>query len=162
MSHCYALFFGHVVHFIYCYALFVRVIHFLHCYALWFVGFLKRPVVLFFLCQYCTPGSWLTDLSLGRYDVREKKCVKKVSKGCSRLVLSDFFACFCINICHILSLNFQNAPFFVNHIMKGPWMWFPSCICICSCVFHNLIMWIWFIVWLCLCMYACVRLWFII
>ena len=35
MSHCYALFFGHVVHFIYCYALFVRrEVHFIHCYAL--------------------------------------------------------------------------------------------------------------------------------
>ncbi|WOK91478.1 hypothetical protein Cni_G00169 [Canna indica] len=28
--------------------------------------------------QYCFPGMWLSDLTRGRYEVREKKCVKKV------------------------------------------------------------------------------------
>ncbi|XP_073108926.1 uncharacterized protein [Elaeis guineensis] len=29
--------------------------------------------------QYCFPGMWLSDLTRGRYEVREKKCVKKGS-----------------------------------------------------------------------------------
>lgn len=28
--------------------------------------------------QYCFPGMWLSDLTRNRYEVREKKCVKKV------------------------------------------------------------------------------------
>ncbi|XP_058095380.1 uncharacterized protein LOC131240877 [Magnolia sinica] len=31
--------------------------------------------------QYCFPGMWLSDLSRGRYEVREKKCVKKKRRG---------------------------------------------------------------------------------
>ncbi|GAV71288.1 DUF1639 domain-containing protein [Cephalotus follicularis] len=30
--------------------------------------------------QYCFPGMWLSDLTKGRYEVREKKCVKKQQK----------------------------------------------------------------------------------
>ncbi|XP_043702779.1 serine/threonine-protein kinase pakG [Telopea speciosissima] len=30
--------------------------------------------------QYCFPGMWLSDLTRGRYEVREKKCVKKQKK----------------------------------------------------------------------------------
>ncbi|XP_064936584.1 COPII coat assembly protein SEC16 isoform X1 [Musa acuminata AAA Group] len=31
--------------------------------------------------QYCFPGMWLSDLTRGRYEVREKKCAKKTSYG---------------------------------------------------------------------------------
>ncbi|XP_073007281.1 uncharacterized protein [Typha latifolia] len=31
--------------------------------------------------QYCFPGMWLSDLTRGRYEVREKKCVKKRRRG---------------------------------------------------------------------------------
>ncbi|KAG6490886.1 hypothetical protein ZIOFF_049036 [Zingiber officinale] len=31
--------------------------------------------------QYCFPGMWLSDLSRGRYDVREKRCNKKRRLG---------------------------------------------------------------------------------
>ncbi|XP_073115197.1 uncharacterized protein [Elaeis guineensis] len=31
--------------------------------------------------QYCFPGMWLSDLTRGRYEVREKKCVKKKRRG---------------------------------------------------------------------------------
>ncbi|XP_077251036.1 uncharacterized protein LOC143890289 [Tasmannia lanceolata] len=31
--------------------------------------------------QYCFPGMWLSDLTKGRYEVREKKCVKKKRRG---------------------------------------------------------------------------------
>nr|XP_029121050.1 uncharacterized protein LOC105047334 isoform X6 [Elaeis guineensis] len=31
--------------------------------------------------QYCFPGMWLSDLTRGRYEVREKKCVKKENTG---------------------------------------------------------------------------------
>lgn len=31
--------------------------------------------------QYCYPGLWLSDLPRGRYEVREKKCVKKKPRG---------------------------------------------------------------------------------
>ncbi|KAJ6851839.1 putative protein TPRXL isoform X2 [Iris pallida] len=31
--------------------------------------------------QYCFPGMWLSDLTRGRYEVREKKCVKKKPRG---------------------------------------------------------------------------------
>ncbi|KAJ8633345.1 hypothetical protein MRB53_026681 [Persea americana] len=31
--------------------------------------------------QYCFPGMWLSDLTRGRYEVREKKCVKKKRTG---------------------------------------------------------------------------------
>ncbi|KAJ6414868.1 hypothetical protein OIU84_003809 [Salix udensis] len=30
--------------------------------------------------QYCFPGMWLSDLTKSRYEVREKKCVKKKTK----------------------------------------------------------------------------------
>lgn len=33
---------------------------------------------IFGCVQYCFPGMWLSDLTRGRYEVREKKCVKKV------------------------------------------------------------------------------------
>lgn len=41
----------------------------------------KRPKVVEKALHYCTPGNWLGDLSRGRYDVREKKSVKKKPKG---------------------------------------------------------------------------------
>ncbi|XP_042442740.1 uncharacterized protein LOC122027797 isoform X3 [Zingiber officinale] len=31
--------------------------------------------------QYCFPGMWLSELTRGRYEVREKKCVKKKRRG---------------------------------------------------------------------------------
>ncbi|CAL9132569.1 unnamed protein product [Musa textilis] len=31
--------------------------------------------------QYCFPGMWLSDLTRGRYEVREKKCAKKRRRG---------------------------------------------------------------------------------
>eukprot|EP00268_Persea_americana_P037208 TRINITY_DN3685_c0_g1_i3.p1 TRINITY_DN3685_c0_g1~~TRINITY_DN3685_c0_g1_i3.p1 ORF type:complete len:173 (+),score=50.88 TRINITY_DN3685_c0_g1_i3:458-976(+) len=31
--------------------------------------------------QYCFPGLWLSDLTRSRYEVREKKCVKKRRRG---------------------------------------------------------------------------------
>eukprot|EP00268_Persea_americana_P030914 TRINITY_DN2_c0_g1_i1.p1 TRINITY_DN2_c0_g1~~TRINITY_DN2_c0_g1_i1.p1 ORF type:complete len:319 (+),score=76.66 TRINITY_DN2_c0_g1_i1:252-1208(+) len=31
--------------------------------------------------QYCFPGMWLSDLTRSRYEVREKKCVKKKRRG---------------------------------------------------------------------------------
>ncbi|XP_074559947.1 uncharacterized protein LOC141816003 [Curcuma longa] len=31
--------------------------------------------------QYCFPGMWLSDLTRGRYDVREKRCNKKRRMG---------------------------------------------------------------------------------
>ncbi|KAJ8494070.1 hypothetical protein OPV22_015791 [Ensete ventricosum] len=31
--------------------------------------------------QYCFPGMWLSDLTMGRYEVREKKCAKKRRRG---------------------------------------------------------------------------------
>ncbi|XP_057817527.1 uncharacterized protein LOC131030641 [Cryptomeria japonica] len=33
------------------------------------------------LLQYCFPGNWLSDLTKARYEVREKKCVKKKPRG---------------------------------------------------------------------------------
>jgi hypothetical protein len=36
--------------------------------------------------QFVFPGMWLSDLTRGRYEVREKKCVKKVY----RLIPSTF------------------------------------------------------------------------
>ncbi|XP_068325250.1 uncharacterized protein [Pyrus communis] len=39
--------------------------------------------------QYCFPGMWLSDLTRNRYEVREKKCVKKVI-CCSFLLFSSF------------------------------------------------------------------------
>ncbi|KAG6471187.1 hypothetical protein ZIOFF_072288 [Zingiber officinale] len=30
--------------------------------------------------SYCFPGMWLSDLTRGRYEVREKKCAKKKQK----------------------------------------------------------------------------------
>lgn len=41
----------------------------------------KRPKVVEKVLHYCTPGNWLSDLSRGRYDVREKKSGKKKPRG---------------------------------------------------------------------------------
>ncbi|XP_062096442.1 flocculation protein FLO11 isoform X1 [Humulus lupulus] len=37
----------------------------------------KRPKNIDRALQYCFPGMWLSDLTRNRYEVREKKCVKK-------------------------------------------------------------------------------------
>ncbi|KAF4359828.1 hypothetical protein G4B88_020349 [Cannabis sativa] len=37
----------------------------------------KRPKNVDRALQYCFPGMWLSDLTRNRYEVREKKCVKK-------------------------------------------------------------------------------------
>lgn len=37
----------------------------------------KRPKNIDKALQYCFPGMWLSDLTRNRYEVREKKCVKK-------------------------------------------------------------------------------------
>ncbi|WOL20566.1 hypothetical protein Cni_G29371 [Canna indica] len=39
--------------------------------------------------QYCFPGMWLSDLTRGRYEVREKKCVKKKRRGLKGMESSD-------------------------------------------------------------------------
>lgn len=41
----------------------------------------KRPKAVERAIHYCTPGNSLCDLVRGRYDVREKKCVKKKPRG---------------------------------------------------------------------------------
>ncbi|MCO5573171.1 hypothetical protein L7F22_026937 [Adiantum nelumboides] len=41
----------------------------------------KRPKIVERAVHYCTPGNSLSDLSRGRYDVREKKFVKKRPRG---------------------------------------------------------------------------------
>lgn len=41
----------------------------------------KRPKVAEKALLFCTPGNWLGDLSRGRYDVREKKSIKKKPRG---------------------------------------------------------------------------------
>ncbi|MCO5595284.1 hypothetical protein L7F22_049325 [Adiantum nelumboides] len=41
----------------------------------------KRPKIVERALHYCTPGNSLIDLSRGRYDVREKKFVKKRPRG---------------------------------------------------------------------------------
>lgn len=41
----------------------------------------RRPKAVEKALHFCTPGSWLTDISRGRYDVREKKCTKKKPRG---------------------------------------------------------------------------------
>ncbi|KMZ76191.1 hypothetical protein ZOSMA_105G00180 [Zostera marina] len=41
----------------------------------------KRPKNIDKTLQYCSPGMWLSDLTRGRYEVREKKCVKKKRRG---------------------------------------------------------------------------------
>ncbi|GAA0170480.1 hypothetical protein LIER_24728 [Lithospermum erythrorhizon] len=38
----------------------------------------KRPKAIDRMLQYCYPGMWLSDLTRGRYEVREKKSTKKV------------------------------------------------------------------------------------
>nr|XP_027087627.1 uncharacterized protein LOC113709084 [Coffea arabica] len=37
----------------------------------------KRPKTIDRILQYCFPGMWLSDLTRGRYEVREKKCPRK-------------------------------------------------------------------------------------
>ncbi|WOL14586.1 hypothetical protein Cni_G23366 [Canna indica] len=39
--------------------------------------------------QYCFPGMWLSDLTIGRYEVREKKCVKKRRRGLKEMESVD-------------------------------------------------------------------------
>ncbi|KAK1269042.1 hypothetical protein QJS04_geneDACA017079 [Acorus gramineus] len=39
--------------------------------------------------QYCFPGMWLSELTRGRYEVREKKCVKKKRRGLKGLESMD-------------------------------------------------------------------------
>ncbi|XP_074587694.1 uncharacterized protein LOC141843534 isoform X1 [Curcuma longa] len=41
----------------------------------------KRPKNIEKALQYCFPGMWLSDLTRARYEVREKKCVKKKKLG---------------------------------------------------------------------------------
>lgn len=49
----------------------------------------RRPKVVERALHFCTPGSWLSDLSRGRYDVREKKCVKKKPRGLKAMESMD-------------------------------------------------------------------------
>ncbi|KAI5059161.1 hypothetical protein GOP47_0025480 [Adiantum capillus-veneris] len=49
----------------------------------------RRPKVVERALHFCTPGSWLTDLSRGRYDVQEKKCVKKKPRGLKAMESMD-------------------------------------------------------------------------
>uniref|UniRef100_A0A0A9CW85 DUF1639 domain-containing protein n=1 Tax=Arundo donax TaxID=35708 RepID=A0A0A9CW85_ARUDO len=41
----------------------------------------KRAKLVDKTLQYVFPGMWLSDLTKGRYEVREKKCVKKKRRG---------------------------------------------------------------------------------
>ncbi|XP_071920388.1 uncharacterized protein [Coffea arabica] len=41
----------------------------------------KRPKTIDRILQYCFPGMWLSDLTRGRYEVREKKCPRKKRRG---------------------------------------------------------------------------------
>ncbi|XP_039126493.1 uncharacterized protein LOC120262453 isoform X1 [Dioscorea cayenensis subsp. rotundata] len=41
----------------------------------------KRPKNIEKTLQYCFPGLWLSELTRGRYEVRERKCVKKKKRG---------------------------------------------------------------------------------
>lgn len=49
----------------------------------------KRPKVVEKALQYCTPGNWLSDLTRSRYDVREKKSVKKKPRGLKAMESMD-------------------------------------------------------------------------
>lgn len=49
----------------------------------------RRPKAVEKALHFCTPGSWLTDLSRGRYDVREKKCAKKKPRGLKAMESMD-------------------------------------------------------------------------
>eukprot|EP01018_Ginkgo_biloba_P001974 Gb_29718 [translate_table: standard] len=49
----------------------------------------KRPKHVEKLLQNCFPGSWLSDLTRGRYEVREKKCIKKKPRGLKAMESSD-------------------------------------------------------------------------
>lgn len=39
--------------------------------------------------QYCFPGNWLSDLTRARYEVREKKCIKKKPRGLKAMEILD-------------------------------------------------------------------------
>uniref|UniRef100_A0A0D6QVY0 DUF1639 domain-containing protein n=1 Tax=Araucaria cunninghamii TaxID=56994 RepID=A0A0D6QVY0_ARACU len=41
----------------------------------------KRPKNVEKMLQYCFPGNWLSEINKARYEVREKKCVKKKPRG---------------------------------------------------------------------------------
>ncbi|KAH9300654.1 hypothetical protein KI387_012237, partial [Taxus chinensis] len=49
----------------------------------------KRPKNVEKVLQNCFPGSWLSDLTRGRYEVREKKCSKKKPRGLKAMESSD-------------------------------------------------------------------------
>lgn len=49
----------------------------------------RRPKVVEKALHYCSPGSWLGDLTRGRYDVREKKSVKKKPRGLKAMESMD-------------------------------------------------------------------------
>lgn len=49
----------------------------------------RRPKVVEKALHYCSPGSWLSDLARGRYDVREKKSVKKKPRGLKAMESMD-------------------------------------------------------------------------
>ncbi|XP_057867470.1 uncharacterized protein LOC131074805 [Cryptomeria japonica] len=49
----------------------------------------KRPKNVERILQNCFPGSWLSDLTRGRYEVREKKCIKKKPRGLKAMESSD-------------------------------------------------------------------------
>eukprot|EP00249_Psilotum_nudum_P022429 c28515_g1_i3 orf=202-1341(+) len=49
----------------------------------------RRPKVVEKALHYCSPGTWLGDLTRGRYDVREKKSMKKKPRGLKAMESSD-------------------------------------------------------------------------
>eukprot|EP00250_Pteridium_aquilinum_P005289 c15405_g1_i1 orf=139-1266(+) len=49
----------------------------------------RRPKAVERALHFCTPGTWLSDLSRGRYDVREKKCMKKKPRGLKAMESMD-------------------------------------------------------------------------
>jgi hypothetical protein len=94
--------------------------------------------------QYCTPGSWLTDLSLGRYDVREKKCVKKVKHMNLCSYLYAMSTCFCFCHCSEVSLSISiheeildvisTVRIHVNPKLPLLYALVASCVLQCACV----------------------------
>lgn len=49
----------------------------------------KRPKVVEKALHFCMPGNWLSDVTRGRYDVREKKSVKKKPRGLKAMESMD-------------------------------------------------------------------------
>eukprot|EP00268_Persea_americana_P037210 TRINITY_DN3685_c0_g1_i5.p1 TRINITY_DN3685_c0_g1~~TRINITY_DN3685_c0_g1_i5.p1 ORF type:complete len:384 (+),score=64.59 TRINITY_DN3685_c0_g1_i5:297-1448(+) len=65
--------------------------------------------------QYCFPGLWLSDLTRSRYEVREKKCVKKVG------ILIFFLSPFNLLILLIKCISNETAVFLFEKWQRLPY-----------------------------------------